>query len=140
MKHTGITSLTLIASLLLALSIPVFAVAPVTTAGCGANSSPVGTFQLLVQRPDGAKLPLRSVQVLNKDYKILYKPVNLPADSKKEARVTIVYMESGSDASMTVTDMNAATSPAEWTLPTRTRVVVFILDRESLRVLAASTL
>ena len=132
MNHTGFAALSPIASLLLALSIPAFAVAPVTTAACGANSSPVGTFQLLVQRPDGAKLPIRSVQVLNKDYKILYKPVNLPADIKKEARVTIVYMESGSDASMTVTDMNAATSPAEWTLPTRTRVVVFAFGPQGL--------
>ena len=134
MKLTRISALPPLASLLLALSLqaPAFAVAPVTSSGCGANSSPVGTFQILVQRPDGAKLPIRSVQVLNKDYKILYKPVNLPADIKKEARVTIVYMESGSDASMTVTDMNAATSPAEWTLPTRTRVVVFAFGPQGL--------
>ncbi len=134
MKLTRISAPTPLAPTLLALLLPALtvAVAPVTGAGCGANSSPVGTFQILVQRPDGTKLPIRSVQVLNKDYKILYKPVNLPADVKKEARVTIVYMESGSDAAMTVTEMSAATNPAEWTLPTRTRVVVFAFGPQGL--------
>lgn len=118
--------------LLLTLSSLAMAVTPATSAGCGSNSSTVGTFQLLVQRPDGAKLPIRSVQVLNKDYKVLYKPVNLPADVKKEARVTLVYMESGSDGAMSVMEMVPAASPAEWTLPARARVLVFVFGSQGL--------
>ncbi len=108
------------------------AVAPASSGSCGANSSTVGTFQLLVQRPDGTKLPIRSVQVLNKDYKILYKPVNLPADIKKEARVSLVYMESGSDAAMSVMEMVPAATPAEWSMPARGRVLVFAFGPQGL--------
>ena len=108
------------------------AVAPASSGSCGANSSTVGTFQLLVQRPDGAKLPMRSVQVLNKDYKILYKPVNLPADIKKEARVSLVYMESGTDAAMSVMEMVPAATSAEWSMPARGRVLVFAFGPQGL--------
>ena len=118
--------------LLLSISSFATAVTPATSAGCGSNSSTVGTFQLMVQRPDGARLPIRSVQVLNNGFKVLYKPVNLPADVKKEARVTLVYMESGSDGAMSVMEMVPAASPAEWTLPSRARVLVFAFGSQGL--------
>ena len=83
--------------ILAALCIPALCVAitPAPPGGCGANSTAIGSFQLLVQQPQGGKLPIRSVQLLNKDYKVTYKPVTLPQDMKKDARVALIYMDAG---------------------------------------------
>lgn len=109
-----------------------FAISPAPPGGCGANSTAVGSFQLTVQQPQGNKLPIRSVQLLNKDYKVIYKPITLPQDMKKEARVALIYMEAGGDSEMSVLDLYPAASSAEWAIKSRVGVMVFAFGPQGL--------
>ena len=120
--------------ILAALCIPALCVAitPAPPGGCGANSTAIGSFQLLVQQPQGGKLPIRSVQLLNKDYKVTYKPVTLPQDMKKDARVALIYMDAGGDSQMSVLDLYPAASTGEWSIPARVGVLVFAFGPQGL--------
>lgn len=53
--------------------------------------------------------------------------------------VTLVYMESGSDGAMSVMEMVPAASPAEWTLPSRARVLVFAFGSQDKRLISQMT-
>ena len=109
-----------------------FAISPASPGGCGANSTAIGSFQLLVQQSQGGKLPIRSVQLLNKDYKVLYKPITLPQDMKKEARVALIYMEAGGDSEMSVLDLYPAAASGTWAIPARVGVMVFAFGPQGL--------
>lgn len=106
------------------------------TKGCLAGSTPVTTIQLLVQPPTGPPMGVPLVNVLRPGYKIQYKPVTLPTDIRREARVALMIApaegEPTGTSALTVLDAAPAATPFEWTLPYRASIVTLIFAPQGL--------
>ncbi len=98
-------------------TVPCLAASP---RGCVGSVS-VGSFRIQVQ-PAGktnAWLPLRRVNNIPSGYRISYQPLDLTADLKKDAKLTLVVApkDSGAASEMTVLDPRPAGSSTEWAAP-----------------------
>jgi hypothetical protein len=101
--------------------------------GCPASVS-LGSFQVAVQPPaKGGPLAAKLVNVVEKGYKIIYAPQELPAElDKKKARVSLVLVPADNTAPLTVTDPELAGARAEWTAPYRVSVIGMVFGPQGL--------
>jgi hypothetical protein len=109
------------------------ALVPLPAADCP-GSVAIGDIQLRAEPPRGGPaLPIRRVHNLPFASKILYQPIRLPADARKDARVTIVLVGAADAAGqVTVLDPKPASGDAEWVTPFPAGVVAFILGPQGL--------
>jgi len=104
-----------------------------------ARSCPGGvaviTFKLLVQPADsGAPLPLTSVNVIKPGQKLRYEPVHLASGMKEKAKVAVVLVPEGEDATghVRVLEEKPAKAAAEWSVPVRASVVGLIFGEHGI--------
>ena len=116
-----------------------FSVLPALAApprGCVAGAVDVGTFQVMVQSGTGAAKPVAHLNTIKQGYKVTYKPVTLPADLKKEARVALVLAPADGEPTgttpLTLLELYPANAPAEWTIPSRVGVLSLIFGPQGL--------
>lgn len=94
----------------------------------------VANLDLRIHPPAGGEsLPLRHVNNLPAGAKISYQPTRLPADIKKDAKVTLVVMPAWAQVGqVSVLDLKPAGAAAEWTTPYRVGVVALIFGPQGL--------
>ena len=111
-------------------------VAPLFGAGNPRNcvgSVPIATFQIRVQPPNGAgPLPIRQVNTIGRDYKVVCTPLRTPPDLKKNGRMALVVVSTESERSVTVLDSHTFDGPAEWTMPFQVGVVLLVVGPQGL--------
>lgn len=86
----------------------------------------VASVKIMVQPGGKVPMPLRKVNNLLSSYRISYQPVDLPADLKQNARLTLVAVPKKSDGAITVLDPRAASGPAEWRVPDTPHVLLVV--------------
>src|SRR5258706_891549 len=104
-----------------------------TLHGC-VGSLVVTTFRLSVQ-PSGAGpsfIPIRRVNNIASGYRIAYQPVDLPADLKKDAKLTLVVVPKASEGQVTVLEPRLAANPTEWSAPFAARLVLLVFAPQGL--------
>jgi hypothetical protein len=95
----------------------------------------VSSFRLSVQPSGGAAaaaLAIRQVNNLPAGYRISYRPIDLPADLKKDAKLTLVLVPQASDGQVTVLEPKLAAAAGEWTVPFAARIVVLVFAPQGL--------
>jgi hypothetical protein len=102
--------------------------------GCDGSVS-VTSFRLTVQQAGtaaGPALPIRHLNNLLAGYRISYRPVDLPADMKKDAKLTLVLVPKSADGNVTVLEPKLAAAPADWQIPFATRIAVLVFAPQGL--------
>lgn len=97
------------------------------------GSAPVTSFRLTVQ-PSGNPTALR-VRLLNNlpaGARIAYRPLDLPADMKKDAKLTLVLVPLDSNAAVTVLEPKLAAANGDWVAPFAARVVLLVFAPQGL--------
>jgi len=102
----------------------------------------VAKIRVDVRRPQGGDTrSLSRIKRIEKGSAILYKPVDLPPDLKKDAKVALVLSSAESaSAGLTIFDFQPAASPAEWKVPFRVDLAVFVLGPQGLDEKRVNTL
>jgi hypothetical protein len=102
--------------------------------GCVGSVS-VSSFRMTVQ-PAGsaatAALPLRQVNNLPSGARIAYRPLDLPADLKRDAKLTLVMVPQSPDGPVTVLEPKLAATPAEWQAPFAASIVILVFAPQGL--------
>src|SRR5580698_177960 len=101
--------------------------------GC-VGSAAVTSFRVTVQ-PTGSSqtpLPLRQVNNLPMGYRVSYRPIDLPADLKKDAKLALVLVSKSTDGQITVLEPKLAASPAEWEVPYTARIALVVFAPQGL--------
>ncbi len=103
-----------------------------TPRGCPASVS-LGTFQLMVQPAGkGDARPARQVNIVDKGRKLIYAPVELPAEAGKKARVSLILVPADNNAKLTVSEPQPANARATWTAPYRLTAIGLVLGPQGL--------
>src|ERR1700733_4888065 len=96
----------------------VFAVSAAAAPNGCVGSVAVTSFRVTVQptaQPGGAStpapLPLRQVNNLPMGYRVNYRPIDLPADLKKDAKLALVLVSKSTDGQITVLEPKLAGRP-----------------------------
>src|SRR5579871_1567975 len=103
------------------------------TRGCVGSVS-VASFRLSV-RPSAAgavAIPLRHANNLPSGYRISYQPLDLPADLKANAKLTLVMVPKANDGQLTVLEPRGAGVSTEWTAPLAPQVAVVVFAPQGL--------
>lgn len=100
--------------------------------GC-VGSAPVTSFRLTVQ-PSGNPTALRIRQLNNLPVgsRITYRPLDLPADMKKDAKLTLVLVPQDPDGSVTVMEPKLAAAAGDWITPFAARIVLLVFAPQGL--------
>jgi len=102
--------------------------------GCVGSFS-ITSFRLLVQ-PAGsaaaAAMPLLQANNVPSGARISYRPLDLPADMKKDAKLTLVMVPQSPDGPVTVLEPKLAASPGEWQAPFAARIVLLVFAPQGL--------
>ena len=102
--------------------------------GC-VGSVAVSTFRIAVQ-PGGAAaaapVPIHQINNLPSGYRIAYRPIDLPADLKKDAKLALLMVPKGNEAQVTVLEPKAAALQTEWQAPFATGIVVLVFAPQGL--------
>src|SRR5271166_2499868 len=100
--------------------------------GC-VGSAPVTSFRVTVQ-PPGNPTPLliRQLNNLPAGSKIAYRPLDLPADMKKDAKLTLVLVPDNPDGNVTVLEPKLAAASGEWTAPFTAKIVLLVFAPQGL--------
>ncbi len=100
--------------------------------GC-VGSLAVSSFRLTVQ-PSGnpAALQIRELNNLPQGARISYRPLDLPADMKKDAKLTLVLVPDNPDGNVTVLEPKLAALSSEWVAPFATRIVLLVFAPQGL--------
>jgi hypothetical protein len=105
---------------------PIFAAIPPLVCPAGA---PIGSVDLRVLRkPGGSALPLKTINRLEEGDSVLYRPL-LRASETRKGEVTLVMVPANRTPDqdlLEVLEPKLAGKPAEWRVPSRTSVVVFV--------------
>jgi hypothetical protein len=101
--------------------------------GCVGSVS-VASFRLTVQPPgsSSSRVPIRQVNKVPSGYRIGYQPLDLPADLRKDAKLTFVMVPRASDGQVTVIEPRTAASSTEWTAPFATSIAVLVFAPQGL--------
>lgn len=121
-------------AVLLLLSPAAVAPAAVAAARTCAGSAPVTTFRLSAS-PAGntpAWVPFFHINNLPAGTRIRYQPGDLPADLRKDAKLTLVLVPKASDGSITVLEPRLAAASTEWQMPFLARIVVLVFAPQGL--------
>ncbi|HEY4362944.1 MAG TPA: hypothetical protein VGN17_18385 [Bryobacteraceae bacterium] len=104
------------------------------TRGCDGSIS-VTSFRLTVQQAGtaaGPALPIRHLNNLLAGYRVSYRPMDLPADMKKDAKLTLVLVPKSADGNVTVLEPKLAATPGDWQIPFATRIAVLVFAPQGL--------
>ena len=100
--------------------------------GC-VGSAPVTSFRLTVQPPgNSTALRLRLVNNLPQGSRVAYRPMDLPADMKKDAKLTLVLVPQDSDGSVTVLEPKLAAAAGDWVTPFAARIALLVFAPQGL--------
>jgi hypothetical protein len=100
--------------------------------GC-VGSAPVTSFRVTVQPPgNSTALRIRQVNNLPASARIAYRPLDLPADMKKDAKLTLVLVPVNPDGNVTVLEPKLAAAAGEWVTPFAARVVLLVFAPQGL--------
>ena len=96
-----------------------------------------GTFRLTVKTPNGGPpLPLRRMNVIPANSKLIYEPLQMPADLKKGGRIAVVIVPADADqraaSGASVLETHDANVNGEWTIPYRAGVVLGVFGPQGL--------
>lgn len=93
----------------------------------------LNSFRLTVQ-PAGnpAGLPIRELNNLPASARISYRPLDLPADMKKDAKLTLVLVPLDPDGAVTVLAPKLAAAAGEWITPFAARLVLLVFAPQGL--------
>ncbi|MCC7497201.1 MAG: hypothetical protein IT160_06465 [Bryobacterales bacterium] len=109
-----------------------------------ATGTAVGAFDLAVKPdPAGAALPIRSVNRIEEGNQLIYRPVDLPSDEKKKAKVALVLLPPGDitdKSNITVLEAKPASKPAEWDVPMRVGSVALVYGPQGLETKKVTSL
>jgi hypothetical protein len=103
-------------------------------AGCIGSAS-ITSFRLTVQpagSAESAALPLLLANNVPSGARLAYRPVDLPADLRKDAKLTLVMVPQSPDGPVTVLEPKLAASPAEWQAPFAARIVLLVFAPQGL--------
>ena len=90
------------------------------------------SFRLTASGAGSAPLPLRYINNLPNGYRIAYQPTELPADMKKDAKLTLVVVPKAADGQITVLEPRLAANVTEWTTPFAPRMVLLVFAPQGL--------
>ncbi len=100
--------------------------------GC-VGSAPVTSFRVTVQPTANATATLiRQVNNLPAGSRIAYRPLDLPTDMKKDAKLTLVLVPDNPDGNVTVLEPKLAATAGEWTAPFAARIVLLVFAPQGL--------
>lgn len=102
--------------------------------GCVGSVS-VSSFRLMVQPAAGAgatALPMRRLNNLPMGSRISYRPIDLPSDLKKDAKLTLVLVPQSPDGQVTVLEPKLAAAAGEWTAPFAARILLLVFAPQGL--------
>src|SRR5579863_2215514 len=100
--------------------------------GC-VGSAPVTSFRVTVQPPgNSTALLIRQVNNLPVGSRIAYRPLDLPADMKKDAKLTLVLVPDNPDGNVTVLEPKLAATAGEWVAPFTARIVLLVFAPQGL--------
>ena len=93
----------------------------------------VNSFRLTVQ-PAGnpTSLQMRRVNNLPASSRIFYRPLDLPADMKRDAKLTLVLVPTDPDGAVTVLEPRLAAAAGEWVTPFAARLVLLVFAPQGL--------
>jgi hypothetical protein len=77
-------------------------------------------------------LAVRQVNNLPMGYRISYRPIDLPADLKKVAKLTLVMVPESPDGQVTVLETKLAAAAGEWTVPFPSRILLLVFAPQGL--------
>lgn len=96
-----------------------------------------GTFRITVKTPSGgAPLPIRRMNVIPANSKLIYEPLQMPADLKKGGRIAVVIVPADAEqraaSGASVLEAHDANVNGEWTIPYRAGVVLGVFGPQGL--------
>ncbi|MCX6620479.1 MAG: hypothetical protein NTY38_05280 [Acidobacteria bacterium] len=117
--------------------------APGAVRTCSTGAA-LGTFNLMVKPdPTGSAHPIRSVNRIEEGNKLVYRPVDIPADDRKKARIALVLLPPGNftdETKITVLEPKDAAEPAEWDVPMRVGSVALVYGPQGLEAKKVTSL
>ncbi len=108
--------------------------AAAASSGC-VGSAPITSFRVSVQPASGPAapaLPIRQLNNLPVGYRISYRPIDLPADLKKDAKLALVLVSKATDGQVTVLEPKLAATAAEWQVPYAARIALLVFAPQGL--------
>jgi hypothetical protein len=101
--------------------------------GC-VGSVVITSFRVSVQpgTGGGAALPMRQLNNLPMGYRVSYRPIDLPADLKKDAKLALVLVSKTTDGQVTVLEPKLAATAAEWQVPYTARIALLVFAPQGL--------
>jgi len=95
----------------------------------------LGKFQLEVIHPSGGpRLPLRSVNRLDRGFRLRYQPGSMNKDSRKKGEIALVLVPAASETGekLQVLDPRPLGKPCEWVVPYRVSVISIVFGPSGL--------
>ena len=113
-----------------------FLLAPLAVAASRtcAGSAPVTSFRLSAAPAGNSPTwsPLWHINNLPAGARIRYQPGDLPADLRKDAKLTLVLVPKAGDGAITVLEPRAAAASTEWQTPFVSRIVLLVFAPQGL--------
>ena len=108
----------------------------VSTRACS-GAVAAGTFRITVKTPTGVTpLPLRRMNVIPANSKLIYEPLQMPADLKKGGRIAVVIVPADAEqraaSGASVLEAHDANVNGEWIIPYRAGVVLGVFGPQGL--------
>ena len=109
------------------------AAAGAASQGC-IGSVAVTSFRLSVSPAAGsaATVPIRLLNNLPAGSRVRYQPLDLPADLKKDAKLTLVLVPKSEGGQITVLEPRLAANSTEWQMPLDVRIVLLVFAPQGL--------
>src|SRR5262245_48733758 len=102
------------------------------TDGC-VGSVGVTTFRLVSAPPTGNSwVQVRQLNNVPAGYRVRYNPVDLPADMKKDAKLTLVMAPRPGEGQITVLEPRPAANPTDWVAPFAPSVMLVVFAPQGL--------
>jgi hypothetical protein len=116
------------------LAISLFLMCRLEAAGDGCVASvALGTFQLLVEPPEGGDpRPLRDIHRLRAGQRLRYRPVRVPPDLRKDGRICLVLAPAGGAQKLHVFEPRLAAQENAWTAPFPVEVAGLVVGPQGL--------
>ncbi len=107
-------------------------IAGAAPSGCVGSAS-VTSFRLSARSANGAQtIPIRRLNNLAGGVRLAYQPVDLPADLRKDAKLTVVVIPRSANEQLTVLEPRSASVSTEWTAPFSASIVVLVFAPQGL--------
>jgi hypothetical protein len=107
-----------------------------TVRACSGGVS-TGAFRIKVKTPTGGDpLPIRRMNIIPANSKLLYEPLQMPENLKKNGRIALVIVPADAEqraaSGASVLEAHDANANGEWTVPYRAGVVLLVFGPQGL--------